>query len=400
MPQILFDPPNEPQRGGAILSPTLRAEYMALCYKIVRPETCTREVADRMIEMMRDAARAQVEAIPAQYRSTLLEDMDQILASRDPAETNYLALVNITALQLAYLFTAHYQTLKNQTGFLAAQGITNYHFEFPNIDSAQNYFYERLENENWKDYNTFKDVIASLEVGDGEGISVFVNPVTVSPRFVPFIGFLTIREIVDAIFDDIYFLGLAFTSQYVDGGVKAPTAYFLHDFEHSAGLFEKRGSPELMQAFRHFRECLKANPPPPPVLYSVYFILFYMFHEGGANSVLGTRQKSFSIKNHLTGDLRTYIEGMIAQFTDNFVKLNDAGRSIPSSYRVLVEPTKLDRSKVKEYLELAVDRYMACWEACRQKGGSKGLKARKTRAAGDLKSRKTRKGLKSRKTRR
>ena len=352
---------NTRRRGGATLSKPLRTEYLALTKQLLDGIDTT----PRLFEIIRDAAEENIATLPAAAQPQLREQLGKIFASTAAVdEPNLLAHLNVTALQVAMMFTVFYRTMpmNDRTPFWKERGVNNIMYEFPGVNSAQYGTYESLEAEDWTDYQTTKKFVAGRRHHNSGGLSDMLFPQTAPQRYVAFLGFLTLREIVDAALHGVFYLGLSFAPHYVDGSMMAPTAYLLHDIEHALDGLELK--PDFQNDLIDFLKYV--NTLPAPTQYSVYFILFYLLHEGGKNVVLNPyTDHPISITSHYTSinDLFKFIYNAIIKFKDDFVRTIDFGSAIPAAYRIPAQKKYfIQEDKVVEYLTLAANRYVDAWE--------------------------------------
>ena len=361
--------------GGATLSKPLRTEYMALTKQLLDGIDTT----PRLFEIIRDAAEEHIATLPAAAQPTLREQLAKIFASTAAVdEPNLLAHLNVTALQVAMMFTVFYMRMpmNNLESFWKERGMNNHMYRFPGVNSAQEGTYEGLEDIDWTDYQATKAFAAGRNhLNTGEGLKDILFPQTAPKRYVAFLGFLTLREIVDAMLHEVYYVGLSFAPQYVDASMMSPTAYLLHDIEHAFDGLEM--DPKIQNDMIEFLTYV--NTLPAPRQYSVYFILFYMLHEGGKKSVFYPNNNRYhpnpiSITSHYTStdDLHTFIYNSTTKFMDGFVRTIKFGSAIPAAYRIPAQKRyHLQRDKVLEYVTLAVDRYVEAWaEFMKQQGRS------------------------------
>ena len=322
------------------------------------------DATPRLFEIIRIAAKEHIATLPSNAQP-LHEQLDRILASASAAnESNPLARLNVTALQIAVMFTIYYESIQNRKAFWTERGITNGRFEYPNVESIREGLFDRLIKIDWQDYAAMKHFM-EIEENSNEGLfgmRFILNPPTAKQRYVSVVGFLTLREIVDAMLIDVNYLGLSFSPQNVDGNVLSPTAYYIHDMEHSFG--DSKINPRLRSDIIAFLQYVTANKP-APVQYSVYFVLFYLMHEGGAGFNLASNHEIIDLYSHYTSfdDLWVFLRFVLMHFINRFTNTTHFGPSIPASYRVPTkDPHYIEKGKVTEYLELAVTRYVDAWE--------------------------------------
>jgi hypothetical protein len=391
MPLIQFDPPNEsPQKGGgSLIDKPLRDKYMSLTKQIFLPDA--KPICDQMLEIIHQTARAYIDSLDERLgKDKLISGLEEIMQNIDPNETNYPALINVVALQVAALFTEFIMAMTEEERelYVGEKGVKNDRFlHGVNTDSASEAFFEKLQYYKWKKYDVMKNFIRDERSEDCDGTPLILNDQPhCNSKFIAFIGFLTIREIVDAMLNNLWYLGLSYELQYVDGNVHAPTAYFIHDIEHSKNDYGKYATPDIIELLNKFLNYVKSSQT-PSIIYSVYLVLFLIFHEGGYDSkYFRNNNRAFiTIRSHLlpdTTDLRFYLDNAIKYFTSKFQNINHFGIALPKDYRVPVpnKPTKLQEEKVTEYLDLAIDRYITCWEEFQKtQQGGKRLKSRRTR---------------------
>jgi hypothetical protein len=195
------------------------------------------------------------------------------------------------------------------------------------------------------------------------------------------IGYVTLTEMVDSIFNNIWYIGLAFDVQYVDGDASTPLGYYIHDIDHSISVDSsiniKEEMPQILETLREFRDFVRNTNKPQEIIYSIYLVLFYMIHEtGSAFTFYGYFYKA-TIFSHLSKEeepLSMYIKKLLYDFLDAFLDLDNAGRSIPAKYRKPIKenPDKLDPTIIKEYLDITHKRYMDCWKEFQDSRASQG----------------------------
>jgi hypothetical protein len=393
MPFIQFDPPDESNRlnmhGGLQLDKETRLKYISLSQQIVEPNANQKEISEQMLDIIVDAARNYIESLPESHRERLHSILDQIIEGIDPTETNYTGLLNIVALQLAVFFTRYFEGMKEKKAYLKNMGINIARYiDYKSDISGSNEVdaYDKI----WGTYAVYSEVKKIIEEKFKEyehydvqaGTRLILNPPISRWKYIPIIGFVTLTEMVDSIFNNIWYIGLAFDVQYVDGSALNPLGYYIHDIGHSMdidlSLKGREGMPDMLEIFREFRDFLRNTNKPREIIYSIYLVLFYMIHEAGIDLrfYYGFLNKA-TVESHLSKEeepLSIYIKKLLYSFLDAFEDLNNAGRSIPAKYRKPMEenPDKLDITKVTEYLDITHKRYMDCWKEFQESHASQG----------------------------
>jgi hypothetical protein len=414
MPFIQFNPPDESNHsimggrlhmhGGLQLDKATRLKYLSLSQQIFEPNANQKEISEEMLHIIVDASRNYIESLPESHRERLHSILDQIIRGIDPTETNYTGLLNIVALQLAVFFTRYVAGMKEQNAYLKNRGINiDRYVPFSDDISGSNQVdvYQNI----WGTYAVYSEVKKIIEASFEKykqyyddlqvGTRLILNPVSSNSmgietpisrwKYIPIIGFVTLTEMVDSIFNNIWYIGLAFDVQYVDGSALNPLGYYIHDIGHSLdidlSLKGRKGMPDMLKIFREFRDFLRNTNKPREIIYSIYLVLFYMIHEGGINLTFNYGflfLKKTTVESHLSEEeepLSIYIKELLYKFQDVFEDLNNAGRSIPAQYRKAIDvknPDKLDPTEIKKYLDITHERYMNCWEEFQKSRASQG----------------------------
>ena len=411
MPLIQFDPPDESNhpimRGGLQLDKAIRAKYVSLSEQIFEPDANGKMISEEMLQIIVDAARNHIESLPESDRKDLHSTLDQIIESIDPTETKYAVLLNIVTLQLAILFTRYVRGIKEKHAYLKNRNINIARFNTSDLLLADDTDIYKKTMDVYTDYSEVKKIIEETfkeyeRYGKTSGTRLILNPPIGRWKYIPMIGYLTLTEIVDSIFNNIWHIGLAFDVQYVDGDASTPLGYYIHDIDHSisvdASINIDEEMPHILEILREFRDFVrntyKSRENSRQMIYSIYLVLFYMIHETGSAFTFYGYFYRATIFSHLSKDeepLSMYIKKLLYDFLEAFLDLHNAGRSIPVAFRVPTEedPTRLDITKVKKYLDLTHERYMECWTEFQKSRASKGGR-RHTRSRRNKKRRSTR----------
>jgi hypothetical protein len=408
MPLIQFDPPDESNhpimRGGLQLDKAIRSRYISLSQQIFEPDANGKMISEEMLQIIVDAARNHIESLPESDRKDLHSTLDQIIESIDPNETNYAGLLNIVTLQLAILFTRYVRGIKEKHAYLKNRNINIARFNTSDLLLADDTdIYEKMMDV-YADYSEVKKIIEERfkefeRYEKKAGTRLILNPPIGRWKYIPMIGYLTLTEIVDSIFNNIWHIGLAFDVQYVDGDASTPLGYYIHDIDHSISVDSsiniKEEMPHILEILREFRDFVRNTYKSRQIIYSIYLVLFYMIHETGSAFTFYGYFYRATIFSHLSKDeepLSMYIKKLLSDFLDAFLDLDDAGKSIPVTYRepTKEDPTRLDITKVKEYLDITHERYMQCWKEFQVSRASQGGRRHTRRSRRNKKRRSTR----------
>jgi hypothetical protein len=408
MPFIQFDPPDESNHpimgGGLQLDKVTRSKYLSLSQQIFEPNANQKEISEEMLHIIVDAARNHIESLSESDRPRLHSMLDQIIRGIDPTETNYTGLLNIVALQLAMFFTEYFQGIKEKKPYLKNRGINIARlndYDLSLADDTGIYQDMMLVYSNYSEVKKIiEDRIKEFERYEKKaGTRLLLNPSIGRWKYIPMIGYVTLTEMVDSIFNNIWYIGLAFDVQYVDGDASTPLGYYIHDIDHSISVDSsiniKEEMPHILEILREFRDFVRNTYKSRQIIYSIYLVLFYMIHETGSAFTFYGYFYRATIFSHLSKDeepLSMYIKKLLSDFLDAFLDLDDAGKSIPVTYRepTKEDPTRLDITKVKEYLDITHERYMQCWKEFQVSRASQGGRRHTRRSRRNKKRRSTR----------
>ena len=377
MPPILFDPPIE-ESGmiGGKLEGARRAEYLELCKQMTsrNPSLDYIPIRDRILDILQEDVREHISTIEEFSTKWLLSSIDTIFSSIDKTDPNTLATINIVSLQISILFTHFIYMNSNKT------------FRF--IDTKPDYEYLTNNKGKWKEYSFMKTLLESSR------LSMLLND-NQSPRiFMAFIGFLKIGELLETYFNNVFYLGLSYGINWVDGDRYMPLDYLSHDIFHYEMYESCYEFPTIMETFKKFRNYVVSTKD-APTRYSVDFALFLFLHE----EPYCNRFESDDINNELQkgATYESILDSLEIHVDEDLLDINHFGQGIPIAYREFQPGHKslLKREKVVDYLELVAERYMACWaefSAAVPEGGRRRRNRRTRRAAG--KRRGTRKFIK------
>ncbi len=332
-----------------------RAEYVELCKQMTsrnHPLDYYRGIRDRILEILEEDVRGYLESLSSRDWAVLVKDFNKILLTVPKAESDPdpLSTINVLSFQISILFTQY--EIKNSdindpinTNYPTTMVI--YHFIIRNYD--------------WKDHATFKKKLRTF--GESRlNFRYLLNPPLQSPYstepppiFMVFLGFLKIDEIVESYLNNVFFLGLSYKSDYVDGGLMTPFVYLHHDIFHYEVYRDNCIDTIFMQKLREFYEYVKGYDD-KSIRYSINLALFSYLHESGdciQNKELFKSQDLFdSIMHSLEQDI------------PRFCDLEMLGKAIPGAYRELVEGSTimLKEGKVIKYLELVAERFVTSWD--------------------------------------
>ncbi len=367
MPQILFDPPSEdsPQRGG-VLEGEKRTEYVELCKQMTRMGSDLgygmiytnsmnyprgfinsmldnyRRIRDRILQILEEDVRRYIDTLPTKDKAELLKDFDIILSTVPTAENDPdpLSTINVLSFQISILFTEY--EIKQNKDFDEII-VDNY------LIITKNYY--------WKNNVVLINVLRTF---GRSNLNYLLNPYIKNknlkekpPIFMVFLGFLKIDEIVESYLNNVFFLGLSYKSDYIDGVPMKPFEYLYHDIAHFNAYEDDCMDTIFIPTLREFYEYVKGYDK--SIRYSINFALFIHIHE----AINCISNKDLFISQHL-------LESIHKSFTKQFLALCDLqmlGKAIPEKYRILVEGSDilLKEEKVMEYLDIALERFARVW---------------------------------------
>jgi hypothetical protein len=376
MPQILFDPPQEGgrrQQVGGLLEGEKRSEYVELCKQMTsrNPGLDYHAIHDRILEILEEDVREYIDTLPTHDRDALLKDFVIILSGipKRNDDTEPLTTINIVSLQISLLFTRYEYTKNKQEEYFFNSYYTyeillgNEQLDIYNRKS-ETYEYVEMEKGDWKDYSYIKKILSNFNNRTDVDLYHLENPDAPKYIFMMFLGFLKLDEIIESYLNNVFYLGLSYKTEWVDGSLTYPLAYLTHDIAHyERYTLECQDFPKIISKFKEFREYLKKHDK--KIRYSIDFALFIFLHE---HIYCGAFRED-NIENELQNKASIEsINNLLKENTmDELTDLNNLGMAIPPSYRVLEEgsETKLNEEKVKEYLLLVAERYVAAWNEFR-----------------------------------
>lgn len=355
MPDIVFDPPDEPpvMQGGA-LEGAKRAEYMELCKQMTsrNPSLNYPQIRDAIITILEEDVRGYIETLPEPDRASLIRDVDTIFSSIDRTDSNYIATINIVSFQISILFTQYIVIKRGIIGNVISND-TRGGF----IDSY--YSYSLItKNNNWKTYSVMKGILSNGSIQ----YTMLMNLDPLHEIFMAFIGFLRLGELLESYLNNVFYVGLSYTTEWVDGDYYLPLAYLSHDIFHHEGY---SGScpkfPIILNGFKQFREYVVTTKD-AQTRYSIDFALFYLLHEHNCGEFEEDTLENI-YQNKAT---RATIFDLLNAYIDELTDLQNFGKAIPKAYREMTSERELNEKKVNEYLKLVAERYVACWNEFRE----------------------------------
>lgn len=372
---ILFDPPSENgQMSGGALFGGIRKAYVNLCNEMTsRKERIDYiSIRDRILDIIYNDIRGHIECLPEKDHTALIKSVNIIFSNFDKADDPLIA-INIISLQISLLFT-QYEYEKNGGN------------EELFIDNKERYA-DIMENGDYRDYSYIKEIIPTLG-----NLEQLLNPEAPGTIFMVFTGFLRLSELLDSYFNNVFYLGLSYKTQYVDGDLYYPIAYLSHDIFHYEMYTEDCPKfPTIIKSFKDFRNYMKDKDT--LLQYSIDFALFLFLHEEPYCYIF--RADNLNNKYQEKATVETILDSLQNNM-DALTNLNNFGRALPEKYRVLEEgsETKLNENKVNEYLQLVAERYVTSWREFRAATAGASGGGRRHTKRNRAKKRKTRKGHK------
>ncbi len=366
MPKIVFNP----DFSGGALKGDERARYMELCKQMTSrdPRLDYTMIRDEILKIIHKDVLEHIETLPKEHRPELLKDINTIMNNFDKTDTNQIATINIICAQISILFTLY---TRDKTGLTPE--------EKAEIINAQDS--DMLEHGNWKNYTDMKTLLADsgllpklvTQYNPSEGIPFETD------IFLGFISFITISELIESYFNNVYYCGTSYTIDWFDGDRYYPIAFYDHDIFHYDMSESCRDTPGLYPKLKAFRDFVYLNKD-RPIQYSIDFALFLFIHEepycyDEDMPYINTPTEE-NVYDRLTDDIH------------DLVDLHSHGLAIPTKYRVLKKEggSKIHVKKVKEYLQLVAKRYVECWNeysatlgAAAREGGGRRKRTRRVK---------------------
>ena len=375
MPPILFDPPNGNFRQKGGMSPKQREEYLALCQKLIHPEANQNSllIAKKIIRHIEYVVVDFIATFPEEEQDVLFSDLRIIIqGGLKTGDSNPFRRMNIVALQLSVLFTI--QDQKHTT-----LSENEYKQAFIDTDTL----YEELLGLDWMNYDTVVEYITNLPDDSyvDKRIQHLLNGPDDPVRMIPMIGFVRLSEIVDSMLHGVHYIGLSFKTEKVDGVDMVPISYLDHDLFHYEQFTGGCGRlSTLLQTFKGFQEFMIRSEQDKSVIYSIYFIIFFILHE---EPYCYPIQKRNTTNNPLQdGATVESITDYILKYVGKELEQIDIfGLAIPPSFREMINTKQLSEDSVKKYVTLSAERYVEMWRKFREstkKGGKRSVIHRKT----------------------
>ena len=395
MPQIVFDPDGDldtcalpkrrNQRGGG-MSPELRCEYVRLMKLITSrdPSLIYTKLRDSILAIMREDVTVYIQTLPEADQSALLADIDQFYSTMEKSDNPFTS-INTIGVQISLLFTNY--IVHHTKGYNIEENSTYPEFKL----------YLSSMTEDWKTYSTMKQILenSSIDPDSDSDYSALVknnNPENTSspkPIYIVFIGFLSIRELMESFLNDIAYCALNYKTEYIDDGLAIPIIALSHDIGHYDTYTE--GCDQSSSYLRELKKFASfANERyDKSILYGIYLILFIFTHENYC--------KDFETeKNDTKHYSKEFIYKGLFDSMSAFRLLNWFGLAIPKAYRIIQKPGELQEEKIDEYLrkisELYALRYAEFKKSQASSGGRRKRMTRKKRVG--RKQKKSRRSVK------
>lgn len=378
MPKILFDPDNEfelckvgkPIRGGALTGAN-RCEYVELCKQITsRDHTLDyKSIGNRILEIMRNDVIEYINTLPEEDRPYLLEDINTFYSTIDKSDKSIISTINTIGLQIAILFTTYLEDPDDQE---------KYHF------FSYDFYTQIMVNEEWKNNTKLKKMLMkksefSFLLNRDRYSNTGVKP----PIFLAFIGFLSLRELMESYFNNVFYCGLSYTIEYVDGSFANPMTILWHDkfhFDEYSSIYNCAIYPTYINYLQKFYTYAMNNLSKPEQ-YAINFELFLDMHETQQTIHNLCKKGINNLKEYLSDKSNIY--NSLINNMDDLANLQNIGKAIPKEYRVLLKNSnnELDKSKIQEYLNYVAETIEKCFKAFEsQTGGRRNRKTKKRRA--------------------
>jgi hypothetical protein len=387
MPRIVFDPDGEletcfiPKKGGRYLkggslSSAKRCEYMRLCLLITSrdPSLNYTELRDQILAIMKEDVIHHIQTLPEADRPALLADIEQFYSTIDPSD-NPFTIINIIALQTTVLFTQYLEDPEDKR---------KYHMIYSEYDYLQ-----FTKDDSWKSYTEIKEKLSSSEYSEFQFLISNSNPSegidSSEPIFLAFLGFLTLRELIETIMNHVVFCALTYTIEAIDGQPQNPMVTLWHDTFHYGEFQECLKYPSLLKEFKEFQKFV-VETQEKSIQYAVHLVFFAFLHE--LPYCYRFDETGNSLNSPFFKEITPeFIQEQLNENMENFVDLESQGKAIPKAYRELEEgSTKLlKEERVQEYLKRASQLYVNAYkefEASKHKnknGGKRRTRKRRIR---------------------
>lgn len=406
MPNLVFDPDGEfdtcpinrtiQSGGGGGLTGAKRCEYVALCKQMTSrdPSLDYTAIRDRILAIMKENVLEHIETLPEADRPTLVADIEGFFSGFDTTD-NPLTIINIVGFQISFLFTKYLYPKVSRN--------ENRYFDDPNND-IYNLYSTLIVDDIWKSYSELKP-----NLGDFCQLQENPDPTTGIPKSTPifmvFVGFITLGELMESYFDNIFYLGLVYVRDYVDGVFYPPLEVIYHDWGHYSNYVSSscKKFPVSLNTIKKFHKYV-VETEEKSVQYAVNFVLFLLIHEGNcyffteiARTILRTKYKNLVIKKQtyfnsfnfklieqliptenrfiLNSIVKDDIYKDIKSYISELSMIQIFGLAVPKAYRIPQknDPTKLEKEKVLEYINIAASMFVECYRKfiTSQKGGYK-----------------------------
>jgi hypothetical protein len=364
MPKIVFDPDGESEgtynfgskvKGGGID----RYRYVELCKQMARRDSSIDypEIKDEILDYMYKDVTSYIDTLPEKDKNSILDDIDAFFNNADsnsPNQIDNITIINIIGIQISLLFTLYYD---------------------PNLKYVYSSSYIiddfELKTNEWKDSNTLKNMLES-----NDEFNYLLNEKG-GKIFMVFIGFLSLGELIESYLNNIFYVGLSYKIDYIDGALNSPISFLGHDIFHYQMFEDCYNYPIILQTFKEFHKYImnsaisnsKIN-----VRYAINFVLFFIFHE----EPYCVEDTIKFIDNNVSTQL---IYDHLITNIENLISVNNQGLAIPKAYRKFVKnsKTELEEEPIQEYLQLVSEVYVQYYKQFleTQTGGGKKYKKRR-----------------------
>lgn len=365
MPPILFNPDGEGEvtctfvskvKGGGID----RCRYVELCKQMTSrdPSLNYSSIKNEILEYMYEDVTSYIDTLPEKDKKSILYDINAFFNNDDLNSLNQIdniTIINIIGIQISLLFTLYHDSNLE-------------YVMFPN----ELYDFE-LETNEWKDSNTLKNMLNSNE------FHYLLNKEYEKDGkiFMVFIGFLSFRELIESYLNNIFYCGLSYKIDYVDGYLNSPISFLHHDIFHYGEFKTCYNYPSVLNTFKEFHKYIMNSTISNSIInvqYAINFVLFYILHEEPYCNKYTNKFIDNSVSKKLIYDC-------LIENIQTFVSTNDHGLAIPKAYRKFVKnsKTELEEEPIQEYLQLVSEVYVQYYKQFlkTQTGGGKKYKKRR-----------------------